>query len=313
VARFIPVIIFLFCSTALALEDFDGSLFALKFYAETPGFDFTFRGIESKREVQFNPNAAQLTGVSVYLYGFLGVGYGFKNPLSDSEKVKKGETDYEDWRLSFAFSRFHLTMNYQSYDGFYIKNTSSVDPLAIPFMQSPELKLENGSANFTFIWNPERFSLEAALDQTVRQEMSGGSWLLGAAVSRTRFSDIQPIIPSQVRGQFGDDQNIEEGEFLALTAKVGYGYTIAWSKKWFTSMALQLGGGQQRRKYRDANLTREGWHTATKYDALLTTGYNGDRIFSGLGLMADATSYKTSSLEIISNIWSAKLFVGARL
>lgn len=315
-------ILLLFLAVAIMLSDlaqahqeFSRSWFALKFYSETPGYDIQFKSLETGKLTKFSPNLAQRWGLRLTIHDFITLGYGFKIKQLDKELNEKGETKYEDWRFNFAFKNFVLSAAYNQYDGVYVANTSEVDPswtAGQPFLQNPNMKIISGSVNLTYIWSPEDFSLIAALDQVVRQTKSGGSLLLGLAASQTTFKDSSPIIPSVVRSQYGSDQNIEYGSFLALSAKFGYGYTWVWGKAWYASLAAQVGGGQQRRVYRDATQERSSWHVASKLDALLSLGYNGDVIFVGGMLSGDSTSYRTTSIEISSGLYAIQLFLGGR-
>ncbi|MGE0763643.1 MAG: DUF4421 family protein [Bdellovibrionales bacterium] len=299
-----------------AHNHFNSSPFALKLSADIPGYDIQFKSIDNPDKiVKFNPNLAQLLGVHLSFKGLVSVGYGFKLQQLERDKVMKGHTDYQDWRFAFTFDHFMLSANYQQYKGFYIGNSDDVDPSwtsAQAYLQAPNLKLTSGALSFTYIWSPEDFSLTAAMDHTVRQEKSGGSFLMGFAVGRTEFADDSPFIPTVIRNQFGVDQNIESGSFTALTARLGYGHTFVWDRSWFLAMAAQVGGGQQQRVYKDATQERHGWHVATKLDALLSLGYSGDDIFSGLMAVADTTSYRTTSIEISSGLWGISLFAGGR-
>lgn len=300
---------------ALAHQEFSRSWFALKLYSESPGYDIQFKSLETGKLTKFSPNLAQLWGVRVAVHDFFTLGYGFKIRQLDKDLEEKGSTRYEDWRFSFPFKSFVVNAVYNQFKGIYIANSSDVDPAwasGQPYLQNPNMKIISGSVNLTYIWSPEKFSLIAALDQVVRQTQSGGSLLLGLAASQTIFKDNSPIIPSAIRSQYGTDQNIQYGSFLALTAKVGYGYTWVWGKAWYASISAQLGGGQQRRVYRDASDEHSSWHVASKLDGLISLGYNGDILFIGGHLNGDSTSYRTTSIEISSNLYALQVFVGGR-
>lgn len=286
----------------------------LKLYTEVPGYDLQYESIDNGKTVKLNPNFAQLLGLRVGYGEWFSFGYGFKLPQAKND-LRKGDTRYDDWRFSFAFRHFLLSFIYQEFQGFYYADSRSVNPAWTPgqdYEQSPNLKLRHDAINLTYIWSPDDFSLSAALDQSVRQTKSGGSLLLGFAASQTDFRNDGPIIPSAIRDQFGEDQNIQSGRFQVFTVKAGYGYSLVFFENWFTSVAAQIGGGQQRRVYKDASSERHGWHTAAKMDVLLSTGYNGDRYFSGVTITGDSTTYQTTSIRLTSNIISGKIFVGGR-
>lgn len=309
-------VLLLLCMPAFAHDEFNRTFLALKLFTDTPGYDIAFKSVEDGKTLKYRPNVNQTWGLRLALRDWVSVGYGFKIDQQDEEKIKKGHTDYQDWRFDFNFRHFSVGLNYQEYNGFYIDNSSSADPAwtsSLPQIQFPDMRLHTGSVNFTYVWSPEDFSLIAASDQLVRQRQSGGSFLMGMSVSDTEFVNKGAIIPAPVRSEYGVDQNIEAGRFLVVTAKAGYGYTLVIGQNGFLSGTIQVGGGQQRRIYRDATTERSSWHVATKTDAMVSTGYNGDRFFGGIKAMGDATIYRTESIEISSGLWSLSLFIGGRI
>ncbi len=242
--------------------------------------------------------------------------WGFRNPQKEEDKLQKGGTEYEDWRLNFAFKQFHVKLNYARFKGFFIEDSREVNPSwneGDPFYQKPELISQNIGVNFTWIINPDDFSLVAAYDQTERQEKSGGSFLIGAAASETLFEDQDQIIPTNVQGPFGQHQHITEGRFQSFTVKAGYGYTFVLAKKYFAALSGQFGFGRQYMKIKGTDFSDSTWAPAKKGDLIVSLGYNGDDYYSGLFASGDQTDYKTGEMEIAVNQWMVRAYFGFRL
>ncbi len=296
------------------MHEFNGENVHIKLGIDIPGYDLLFKG--QNREIKYNPNADTLFSVGVSLQDFLGITWGFRNTQQEKDKIQKGKTDYEDWRLNLAFKQFHVKFNYAKFKGFYIQDSSEVDPTwseGEPFYQKADLVSQNIGVNFTWIFSPGDFSLVAAYDQTERQEKSGGSFLAGAAVSETLFEDESQIIPANVQPAFGTHQRITEGRFQSFTVKGGYGYTFVLAKKYFAALSGQFGFGRQYMKIKGTDFADSTWAPAKKGDLILSLGYNGDDYYAGVFASGDQTDYKTGEMEIAINQWMARLYFGFRL
>ena len=309
-------LLFAFSSFAYAgVDEYNDKTIHLTFGIEVPGYNLEFKGLNG-HHVLFSPNLSAVYTVGVSLQGLIGASYGFRARQKEADQQLKGSSHYDDWRLHYAFRHLLITMNYSQFLGFYIQNTRDVDTSwtpGMPLQQEPNLYARTAGANVTWILSPERYSLEAAMDQTARQNESGGSFLLGLAASETVFKNTGPILPSSVQTQFGSAGTLYEGRFLALTAKGGFGYTLVLARKYFLSGAAQLGFGEQRNLLSGTDFSRTQWASAAKGDAFLSLGYNGDDIFWGLNLYGDGTIFNADSIQILSTLWAARMFLGIRL
>ena len=166
--------------------------------------------------------------------------------------------------------------------------------------------------NFAWIFNSDEYSLMALLDQTARQESSGGSWIVGVNLAQTEMRGNSPFIPTSVQSQFGDDATLSQGIFKTASATVGYGYTWVWSKKFYFGLMLLGGTGiQQRTLTKDSGVVSESARVE-KSDLRLGFGYNGDRFFLGVHANFNGTTFKTNSLKIQHQLINGQWFFGTR-
>lgn len=288
----------------------------VKTFVEIPGYTLLMNTPASNKEIKLEPNFRARLGAQVTFDNFIGLGFGFRASQDPEERIKKGDTEYYDWRFNLNFDPFILSLYQQKYRGFFVENSSAVDPSwnsSEPFLQQPDLRLEFQGLNLTYVMSPERYSLGAALHQTSRQTASGGSILLGGAISETKVSDPTGLIHSSVRSEFGSDQDIISGKFIAVTGKAGYGHTFVYNESWFLSAAFMLGVGVQRREYELPSESKKAWRSAYKGDGILSAGYNGDKYFAGFLGYGDNTTFETESITFESTLWSLSLFFGSRL
>lgn len=289
--------------------------YLLKPYIEAPGYEVNIKSQESGRQLTWVPNSTGLIGVDLYIKDLIGFGLGLKTQLSKEDQVKRGSTEYRDWRLSLAYPRVHLALNYQSYQGFYLRDTATVNPSwsdSEPYLLAPALVSENASITATYIFSPERFSLVSVLDQTERQTKSGGSWLAGGSLARSSLANTEAIIPVAVQSDFGRDAQLEKAEFYSLMARGGYGYTVALFEDFFASATGLLGLGYQIGSFSTSTESKRKSEIVPRIDFLLGLGYNGPRFVAGGSLAFESTDYKTESIEIPSTLYDIKVYVGGR-
>jgi len=299
-------------ATAGEINEFKDKFMTLRAYAEVPSYEIDIKSESSGNEVVWMPNIRVLTGVDISLNDFpIGGGYAWANGTPPGSAGIYGNTNYQDYRLGLTLKSFHADANYQTYDGFYVNNTTAVNPaFGGGYIQDPNLAAVNISAKGTFILNPDNFSYAAALGQNARQEASGGSWLIGFAVASTSFASSNYLIPGPFQNTYGQDQLIKNVQFYDAVFTGGYGYTFAWTQRFFTSLILDVGLGGEYRTYGNGVTQTNSGGTSTKADILISTGYNGDTFLIALVATVDDTTFTTSSLQIPQILGDAKLAIG---
>ncbi len=296
------------------INKFPGVDWTPKLFVEVPGYVYRIQSLlNADDEIALQPNTRSLVGFYLNYRDTFGVRLSFRIP-EEGEEIR-GPTQYEDWRFSFAYDSFHLVLNFMEYRGFYIENSSQLGlSSAGEYYFVPDLKVRNVSANLTYIVSPTQFSLMAALDQTARQEISGGSFLWGLVYSEVLWDHPQFIIPLPLQPRFGEDAELRSGHFRTLSFKGGYGHTFVHeNRKWFLSLAGMFGIGVQSRSYQVGAEKFAPWREAYKVDIAISGGYAGERYFSGILAVADDTVFRLNSLSVGSNVYAVQLFVGMRL
>lgn len=316
-----PVFIFislLFSPPAFAAVDrFPSDPVTVKFFSEGPNLSLGFQSLDPTAavgEVEYQPNVGSPAGISLSYAGLFGFSYITE---INEEKVTddKGRTSYDDYRFTFAFDSFMVNLNYLRYHGFFIENSDQIDPSLPddePFIRRGDIKSSNVGGSFVYVFSAERFSLPAILDQTQRQEQSGGSWMAGASHSEFEFTGDSALIPDQVQDQFGSDATIFRGRFSTLSATLGYGYTWVFRSKFYISGLVMVGTGRQLRSYRTENGHVSDDGRVEKFDARFGIGYNGDTFFLGAHSYGDATTFKTESIRIRAELLNFQIFWGFR-
>lgn len=297
------------------VQTFSSSKFQLKPFIDVPLYGIDLIETVSGQAVSWQPNVRGNTGIDVHITDLIGFGFAARGPMAEEDRLLKGETQYQDWRFSFAFRSFHLVANYQSYEGFFLENSAEIDPSLGPtggYIKDPAMKAVSASTGMTWIFSPQVFSMEAALDQTVRQDSSGGSWLAGVYLARTRFSSDNGLIPASLQAQFGNEGTTRALEFTSLTARGGYGHTFVYNNTWFLTLLMQLGIGQQLGLVETATLTKKPNQGSSSSNVIVSMGYNGDENFFGATSVVDNVAYYTDKIQVPQTLLGVKFFYGHR-
>ncbi len=291
--------------------------FALAFVVEQPGFDFLIKPDEnSDKEIRYKPNLRETVGLAGSAFG-LSASYLFQHDQTRSERVNKGDTSYDDIRLSTFFGsrkQWRLAAYYTRYSGFYIENSnyvnSSVGP-GDPRVQRPDLKFRNGGLSLLHIVTSREFSVSAVTNFTHQQTSSGGSWLIRADLDHTTFTARSAIVPASVQNDFGPDGSLERGGFNTLSLLGGYGHTFVYNNFFFTPLAL-FGVGIQNRKYKLNGQEESSIKGSRKFSASVSMGYNGEQFYSGLNLSSNGLQFTTGSLLLETQLNAIRITLGRR-
>ncbi len=307
-------------SSFAAINELADYNLTLKFLTESPGYTLAFDNASRSKSVSLQPNIVGNVGFAFSFKDVLGYGVGFslttRGIQNEGEKYRKGSSDYTDFRFILPFNKFLVSLHHSNYKGFYVDNSQDIDPTinsSTSLIQLPNLTLASTGASIIYVHKPDSYSIEGALDQTVRQEVSGGSWLFGASFSNMIFDNSgAAIIPAQVQGQYGEDSTITYGRFLNFNLSVGYGYTYCFTPTAFISAAAWAGAGWHFGSYRDLSSEKKGQDSSSKFTILVTTGSNGDRLLYGLNIGGDTDTFETNSLSISAGLWFVRAYVGTR-
>lgn len=276
---------------------------------QSENYSFSISGGEN--ELTFQPNVAARTVFTVNYAGLGGFTAGVRGKPED-ESAQKGKTDYQDWRFNFPYRRFNVYLFYSRHTGFYLENSSALGITQSGYALFPDLYAQNMGGSFTWVWNPEKYSL-AAMDMTERQVKSGGSFLLGAAGAETIFRNSGALIPLQAKGGYEQDAEMYEGRVRSLSVKAGYGYTDVYRSRWMFSFLVNIGVGMEEIRIstptEDYFLRKPG---LTLVEGFGVAGYNGEQYFGGINAYATLSQYKAKKAQIASQLTTIGIIGGAR-
>ena len=284
---------------------------------EAQNYGLVLRDNATGRELNYNPNVGSVLTPTISYGPYFSLSWGFRGPVSEANKVNRGNTRYTDIRFDFSYHQFLVNAFYSQYSGLYLENSSTADPGYADTeakIQRPDLYARVYGVSMTWVFNEESFSIPNLLTQAERQERNGGSFLFGGSFTETIVRADSELVPTNLANDFDVLGNFSGGKFQTLSAKVGYGYSLA--SRWFLGGAILMGPGLSRRTFRYSNRGESrGWEPALRSEFFFSGGYNGDHFFAAFRgeAMQDIFYLSGSSSQIASQVVSVGLNVGIHL
>lgn len=145
------------------------------------------------------------------------INFAFAQSLSPLKSSKYGKSTITDLQIHRYDRKFLIDFYYQRYKGFYSEKDNLINLY-------PELTVKQIGADFTYLFNGNKFSAKAAFEQSEKQLQSSGSFVIGAGF------DWQKLTPDEK--QLADS---ESSQNLQLGINSGYAYNWVINKQWMIS------------------------------------------------------------------------------
>ncbi len=253
---------------------------AKKFY----GFNLT--DLEKKRTMRFSPNNYYHVGFN---FSNIILTFGFSPGLKFGAKPNRGDTKSRDFQLTLIGRKVITDLNYQSYKGFYVYNTSdfranesSNDTIVV----RPDINVTSFGINTFYVFNSEKYSLRGAFSFTDVQKKSAGSFMAGIYHSHVVFSSNDS---SFIRYPFINNfspslSEINQVSQISAGVSGGYGHTFVIYKKFSFAIAVNVGIGGQKTYYRTIVGEDKSFriNLATAINAKNALRYDNMRFFAGV-------------------------------
>ena len=294
------------------------------FAVENPAYKLSLGPrVGSGTPLEYRPNTRSLSGIEASYKG-LAFGYLTKAPMTPTDEMMYGTTEYDDYRTILSLGQqkqWFLLGYYNRYKGLYVENSpqlgissvAGVNGISTFYYQRPDLSVANAGAGAVYVFNPQNFSASAAIFQTARQTKSGGSLLMMGSWDNTVFSADSAIIPAQIQSAYGKDAAMTRGEFTSANLSGGFGYTLVANQTYFLTGIGLIGAGYQWRKYGTDSAQSTDTAGTEKLSWMFSAGQNADNYFLGAGYIQDRVVYRTESLQFTSSISTFRFFVGVRI
>lgn len=269
-----------------------------------------------KERLEFSPNPEAIFSLG-FNYSWLGMQYSFNLPQETESNVQHGETRRSDLEVHLTMPRLMVDLTQKKYKGFYLSNPEDFingwnEKNIYP--QVPDIRTKILSANFAYVFKPEKFSAASAYTYTRAMRRSGGSWMLGGFASKSSINSDSCIIPTVIK-QVADPQfNYKRISFSDLGLSFGYSHLFAIRKTYFISISFLPGISYQRIFYQSSADLSKSSNKAVSFRQIshFSLGRNGEKCYWGLKGYLESSVLKNSSFELSFESGRAEFFVGYR-
>ncbi|MCF6306887.1 MAG: DUF4421 domain-containing protein [Flavobacteriaceae bacterium] len=223
----------------------------------------------------------------VFSYKFFSIRLGIRPQISDLEEQNKGKTKLFRLRVKLLFDKWSHNIEYLRNEGYYIGNSADINIEEVNqnfHIQFPSLVTNIIQGNSFYKFN-DNYSVRAVESQTEIQLKSAGTFMPGIDYKyyNLKGADEVKISPSEII--FRDNYNELKGFIVGVNA--GYYYTFVFHKYLFANLYANTGGNidfYKSTNYESGN-SNNNTNTAFvfSFKSGISAGYNGKKIFAGLG------------------------------
>ncbi len=269
------------------VQTFPGTL-TVRTYLGEKFSTFTIVDRATDRRLAFHPNSILGLGVGVTILG-IGINVSTRLPMHDTKIDRFGKTSRYDIQVHRYGRKLMLDAYFQRYRGFHLNDRSQVTTITNKEEYPYFGNLQGRSIGFSalHVFNGERYSLRAMVNQQEWQTRSSGSALLGGSIFVHRFSeDDSSIIPRYYRyNDFIGGARPTDINYYGASINGGYGYTLVLDRAGHFFLAgagdVGVGGGQSSVHDSLGNRTAKiGW--CLSGNARVGAGYNSEKWFAGI-------------------------------
>jgi len=220
-------------------------------------------------------------------------------PKSSISIDKYGNTKSTSFNLNFQRRHFGLKLFFYNYKFFYLSNPKNFmnDWTSSRFPKRPDFKTYTFGIYNNFILS-EKFSMNAAFDQSERQTRSAGSFMIMTGNYISHIYNDSTLIPFSSKADFQELYEYKKGTYNTIIIAPGYGYSFIKGGFNFTPV-LFAGTGPQLQSNRSTTKRYFRIKLPLFISSRYALGYNGEKYFSCVSFSYDIndTSFHSSKIQ----------------
>ncbi|MCB9179572.1 MAG: DUF4421 family protein, partial [Flavobacteriales bacterium] len=265
----------------------------------------------------YSTNTPMQYGASID-YKWLGVEATFTVPGLSQLDPDLGATEARGLGFGFTGRRWWFRNFILASEGFYPEEPRQVDPdwqEGRPYPFRPDLENLTYMAGIHRGFNGRKFSYTAARTQTERQKRSAGSWTAGATFWFSRTRGSSGLLPVFDLANYSTAANVRSVRRWLFCLTGGYAHTFAlWHHGFVHLMVVPgLGAQQQALQLADREERSTGWTFAASTEFRMGLGWNADRWYAAMSLVAyESAGAVSEDVDLSTSIVNLHLATGWR-
>ena len=281
--------------------------FSIKPFTKTDSIDL--------REIKYKPNVRSYFGISAYYKGW---GGGFSVNISNSKRNDSlyGKTQYWDYRLALRWRKFGTTGYIRYYKGFYLDAPDRFDTTwnGGAYPNRGDMEFTAMGLNAYYLFNSEKFSMQAALSQSEKQKHTAGSFLLSSDFQLSLVRADSSLIPLCDEKNYYEMQGFNEMFSSSLSLTLGYArnFVLGKKKNSYICPMLFIGPGIQQKKMKVEKGYVNDNSSFFKTNFKLAFGRNASVVYYGMIFDADSNFMSAEYINFKTVVLLVDFFIGYR-
>ncbi len=200
-----------------------------RFYFSKKYASFTLPAANDGQDLEYKANTLRTMGIgATYNNLTINLAYGFSFLNNDDDKGKTKSIDLQAHLFPHKWALDLLAIRHEGLSFEPKTDDDSDNNYYRPDIQ----QLFIGFSGYR-VFNPQRFSFNAAMTQNEWQKKSAGSLLLGGLVYYGQIKGDSSLIPKQDENYFPKAAGINKVNFFSIGVGGGYAYTVVIAKHFY--------------------------------------------------------------------------------
>jgi hypothetical protein len=256
-----------------------------------------------KSNMNFEPNISGVSRLGATAFGF-SAGYSFRGSNKELDPAL-GSTTFSDWQLGYQSKNWGVDAFYQTYRGFYTKNTSLTQV-------HPDLHFQHYGLMGRWAMNESEFTVSGLYDQSEPITTTAGKWYLMGGIRQYLMNTPITLMQQDYAGINQELEDLRELTSTSLNFGVGAGKYWVNDNRLFAGVLADLFVTYGLYDYRfSTGDTNHSNYMTLSYDLKVGVGYAGEKYRFGLGTSADLVTLRITDKTQFQSI-SARALVYLR-
>jgi hypothetical protein len=269
----------------------------------------------SASKLEYHPAPSNLSYISMG-YANFGLSASAKNPNTAIDDTKYGTSQARDFQFRFFGKKLIHEFFYQTYRGYYLKNSSDVVANfdnSGPYLQQSDMVTEAGGLNLMYNFNPDNYNMGATFNQSARQVESGGAWVGIFSLNRHRFTNSGSFVLGSAVGQYPDFESVRSVNVYSASVGGGGAYTLTYANYYLgTMLTMSYCAEKAYIESAGTNKNSESSLSNMRFHLKLGLGYNGETFLAGFRYNLDNNNFDFANTQVGLNTNEVQLHVGCR-
>ncbi|MBL7870679.1 MAG: DUF4421 family protein [Cyclobacteriaceae bacterium] len=263
------------------------------------------------KKLTYKPNTSFSAGIGFYIFE-IATEVTFAVPIDEQSNATYGASDARDLQINTLGKSWGIDLYSQKYSGFYAPNPAPSPTSPDRFIKRSDIELKNTGINLRYILNKNKFSLRSAYNYSERQLKSAGSVIISGTVNTFRLQADSSVLNQVYAPGISTTSTFKDFQYTAFSMAPGYAYSLIY-KSFFLNGTFSMGPAHYWISYTAPNQATQYNITLNTFaDVRIAIGYNSDRFFGGMSLVAQTRDIRFDEIHFANGTTAFKLLVGYR-